>query len=180
MILGDSLSAGYGIDVAQAWPQLLARRLAYQGYPHAIVNASISGETTRGGLARLAVLLDVYRPVIGIIELGANDGLRGIPIHEIKSNLSQMIAMVKSVGAVAVVMKMRLPPNYGPQYSQQFEAMYDSMSADVDVVVAPFFLEGIALRPELMQKDGLHPNASAQPIMVDNIWAVLQPLLEGR
>jgi acyl-CoA thioesterase-1 len=178
LILGDSLSAGYGIDVAQAWPRLLARRLAHQGYPHAIVNASISGETTRGGLARLGALLDRYRPVIGVIELGANDGLRGIPVDEIKSNLSRMIAMMKAAGATPVLVKMRLPPNYGPKYSQRFEALYDGLRSDADAVVAPFILEGIATRPELMQDDGLHPNAAAQPLIVDNIWPVLQPLLE--
>jgi acyl-CoA thioesterase-1 len=180
LILGDSLSAGYGIDVEQAWPELLARRLSREGYPHAIINASISGETTRGGLARLDELLRAHQPTIGVIALGANDGLRGIPLHEIERNLLQMIDMMQSAGATPVVVRMRLPPNYGPRYAGRFEALYDSVAATKGTVLAPFILRGIALRPDLMQKDGLHPTASAQPTMMDNIWPALEPLLGSR
>ncbi len=177
LVLGDSLSAGYGLIAGEGWVDLLQRRLAEEGYPHRVVNASISGDTTRGGLARLPRALDVHRPSILIIELGGNDGLRGIPVGEFRSNLERMVALGRDAGARVLVAGIRLPPNYGPRYSEKFQEAQAAAAGDAAFV--PFILEGVALQPGMMQADGIHPTAAAQPRMLDNVWPALAPLVEA-
>jgi acyl-CoA thioesterase-1 len=177
LVLGDSLSAGYGLIAGEGWVDLLQRRLAEEGYPHRVVNASISGDTTRGGLARLPRALDVHRPSILIIELGGNDGLRGIPVDEFRNNLERMIALGRDAGARILVAGIRLPPNYGPRYSEKFQEAQAAAAADVAFV--PFILEGVALQAGMMQGDGIHPTAAAQPRMLDNVWPALTPLVQA-
>ena len=175
LVLGDSLSAGYGLLAGEGWVDLLQRRLADRGYPHRVVNASISGDTTRGGLARLPRALTIHDPSILIIELGGNDGLRGIPVDEFRGNLEQMIELGQAAGAEVVVAGIRLPPNYGPGYSQKFQ---DAQAAAAsEIVFVPFILEGVALEPGMVQADGIHPTAAAQPRMLDNVWEGLGPVI---
>lgn len=156
---------------------MLQSHLREQGYPYAVVNASQSGETTRGALARLPDLLSRNQPDVVVIELGGNDGLRGISIEEMKHNLSMMIEMIQERGAKVLLTRMRLPPNYGPVYTRRFEDVYDVMALDHQIALAPFILTGIAERRELMQEDGIHPRAEAQRQMLANIWPALEPLL---
>lgn len=177
VVLGDSLSAAYGMDVDQSWVQRLRERLQRGGYPHQVVNASVSGDTTRGALARLDALLQAQHPAILIIELGGNDGLRGLSLEEIKQNLARMIEMSRQHGAQVLLVSMRLPPNYGAAYIQRFQSMYRELAAADGARTAPFILQGIAERPELMQADGIHPRAEAQAMMLENIWPSLVPLL---
>ncbi len=177
LVLGDSLSAGYGLTAGEGWVDLLRERLAEQGRPHRVVNASISGDTTRGGLARLPRALTVHRPSILIIELGGNDGLRGIPVNEFRGNLERMIELGEAAGARVLVAGIRLPPNYGPRYSEKFQ---EAQAAAADgVAFVPFILDGVALEPGMMQADGIHPTAAAQPRMLDNVWGALGPLIEA-
>ena len=178
LILGDSLSAGYGIDVQKSWTALLQRRLAESGYPHRIENASISGDTTSGGLARLPALLKRHRPVMVVIELGANDGLRGIPIAEAERNLQRMLELILAMKAKTMLLEMRMPPNYGPRYAQQFENLYARLGIIENVHLVPFFLHDVVLDQSLMQNDGLHPNVNAQPKMLKNVWKYLNDELE--
>jgi acyl-CoA thioesterase-1 len=175
LVLGDSLSAGYGLMAGEGWVDLLQRRLADRGYPHRVVNASISGDTTRGGLARLPRALTIHDPSILIIELGGNDGLRGIPVDEFRGNLERMIELGEAAGAEVVVAGIRLPPNYGPGYSKKFQDAQAAAASNVAFV--PFILEGVALEPGMMQADGVHPTAAAQPRMLDNVWGALGPLI---
>ncbi len=178
VVLGDSLSAGYGLSTGQGWVALLEKRLKSEGYPHQVVNASISGDTTGGGLVRLPDLLRAYRPVLVVIELGANDGLRGIPLPTIEANLARMVAAIESTAAETLVVRMRLPPNYGPAYTAGFDAIYDKLEDPRHrVSLAPFFLAEVILEPKLMQSDGLHPNATAQPRLLDAVWPSLKPRL---
>ena len=175
LVLGDSLSAGYGLVAGEGWVDLLQRRLADRGYPHRVVNASISGDTTRGGLARLPRALTIHDPSILIIELGGNDGLRGIPVDEFRGNLEQMIELGEAAGAEIVVAGIRLPPNYGPGYSQKFQDAQAAAASHVAFV--PFILEGVALEPGMIQADGIHPTAAAQPRMLENVWEALGPVI---
>ena len=175
LVLGDSLSAGYGLMAGEGWVDLLQRRLADRGYPHRVVNASISGDTTRGGLARLPRALTIHDPSILIIELGGNDGLRGIPVDEFRGNLERMIELGEAAGAEVVVAGIRLPPNYGPGYSKKFQDAQAAAASNVAFV--PFILEGVALEPGMMQADGIHPTAAAQPRMLENVWEALGPLV---
>lgn len=178
LVWGDSLSAGYGIPQENAWATLLRQRLKREGYPQDVVNASISGETTAGGLARLPEALKRVKPSVVIIELGANDGLRGQPIKQMRENLSQMIVAAQGSKAKVLLLGMRLPPNLGPAYTQQFEASYKDLAQQYRTGLVPFFLEKVAARQENFQADGLHPVASVQPIILDTIWPALKPLLK--
>ena len=168
MVLGDSISAGYGIEPQQAWVNLLQKRLDQQ-YPkqHKVVNASVSGETTSGALARLPKLLQTHKPNVVVIELGGNDGLRGQPAQMIKKNLAQLIQQSQKANATVVVLGMKMPPNYGTAYSKAFENNYKVVSQQYKVKLLPFFLEGVAGNKSLMQKDLVHPNAKAQSILLN-------------
>ncbi|MCI0401818.1 MAG: arylesterase [Gammaproteobacteria bacterium] len=177
LVLGDSLSAGYGIDVKSSWVARLQQRIKQQGYSYRVVNASISGDTLRGAQARVRGLLDTHSPNIVVVELGGNDGLRGLLVSEIRNNLSKILDACRARHAKVVLVSMRLPPNYGAHYNEQFEAVYHELAEDHDVLLAPFILEGIADHPELMQEDGVHPSTLAQERMLDNLWPSIVPLL---
>lgn len=179
LVLGDSLSAGYGIHLNQGWVARLQERLKHEGYPYQVVNASISGETTRGALVRLDALLDTHEPEIVLIELGGNDGLRGLSLMEIRRNFSRIIEKSRQADAKVVLVQMRLPPNYGLAYTQRFEGLFIDLEEQYEIALTPFILRGIALQSELMQSDGIHPTAEAQALMLDNIWPALVPLLVG-
>lgn len=176
LILGDSLSAGYGIPLETAWPSLLQARLQRQGPDYNVVNLSISGETTAGGRSRLPAALSEHKPSLVLLALGANDGLRGLPLSQTRDNLVTMIQVIRNSGARVVLVGMRIPPNYGP-YARQFDALYSELSRDLRLPLVKFLLEGVADQPQLFQPDGLHPVAAAQPRILDNIWPVLQPQL---
>ena len=180
LVFGDSLSAGYGIDVDQSWPSLLQARLAKEGYEHRVVNASISGETTEGGATRIEQALAEFEPELVILELGGNDGLRGFPPRRIRENLGRIIATTRASGAAVVLLGIRIPTNYGPRYTQMFEDVYRQLAAQFDVPWIEFFMDGIALNEELMQDDGIHPTAEAQPILLDNAWPIISEALAGR
>jgi acyl-CoA thioesterase-1 len=177
LVYGDSLSAAYGIPRDRGWVALLEKRLAAEGYDYSVANASISGETTSGGLARIAKVLAQTRPAVVILELGANDGLRGLPVAQMKNNLAAMIVRAKKAGARVLLIGMRMPPNYGPDYTEAFAAALAVLARRERVALVPFLLEGIAAQPDLFQADGLHPNAAGEPLLLDNIWPRLQPLL---
>jgi len=178
LIVGDSLSAGYGMALDQSWPNLLQQRLDNQGHSYRVFNSSISGDTTQGGLARFPRLLEKNQPGIVIIELGANDGLRGISVDVTRNNFKQMIERSISMGATVILTGIRLPPNYGQAYTEKFHAMYAEMAERYGLLLVPFLMEGVALDPELMQDDGIHPNAQAQPALLENVWTVLEPALD--
>lgn len=179
LIVGDSLSAGYGLAIHENWPSLLQTRLADSGCPHRVVNASISGDTTSGGLARLPGALERHSPAIVLIGLGGNDGLRAIPISEIRRNLAEMIQLSQESGAGVVLAGIHIPPNYGPRYTHAFHAVYHELAEEYGTGLIPFILEGVALDVELMQEDGIHPNAAAQSVIVDNVWPALAALLHS-
>ena len=178
MIVGDSLSAGYGIQPQQGWVHLLQKRLEQQ-YPkqHKVVNASVSGETTSGALARLPKLLQTHRPDVVVIELGGNDGLRGQPPQIIQKNLANLIQHSQKAKAKVVIFGMKMPPNYGSAYSKAFENNYKVVSQQYKVKLLPFFMEGIAGNKQLMQKDLIHPNAKAQPILLNNAYPYIKGAL---
>ena len=178
LVLGDSLSAGYGLRPGEGWVSLLERRLDAQGYEYRVVNASVSGETTVGGLERLPRALELHRPAIVVIELGGNDGLRGLPVAELEANLSALISDSREAGARVLLAGIRIPTNYGPRYTEQFFAVYQTLADRHGTALVPFFLEGVALRDHLFQDDGIHPDAAALPVLLDNVWPVLEPLLE--
>lgn len=178
LIVGDSLSAGYGLAIHENWPSLLQDRLEQAGYPHRVVNASISGDTTSGGLARLPRALERNSPTVVIIGLGGNDGLRAIPIAEIRRNLARMIQLSRAEGAEVLLAGVHIPPNYGPAYTGAFHGVYHELAQEYGTALVPFILEGVALDAALMQEDGLHPTAAAQPLIVENAWPALAPLLE--
>lgn len=172
-MFGDSLSAAYGIPREAGWVQLLQQRLPH----YQVVNASVSGETTAGGLTRLPRLLAARRPVLTIIELGANDGLRGLSLRQTANNLEAMIDLAKRQGSEVLLVGMRLPPNYGPAYTRKFQDLFVSVAKARKVRLLPFLLDGMADRREHFLPDGLHPNAEAQPLLLDNVWRALQPML---
>ena len=178
MVLGDSLSAGYDIDIEQGWVRLLQARLEMQGLDHRVINASISGDTTRGALARLPQAMRDSRPKIVIVELGGNDGLRGLSLAETKTNLSAIIDAIITGGARVLLLGIRLPPNYGPAYTKRFETIFVDLADQHSVPLVPFLLDGVALDPALMQDDGLHPRANAQPALLDNVWPSLKRLIQ--
>jgi acyl-CoA thioesterase-1 len=177
VVLGDSISAGYGIKIQEGWVTLLSQRLATEGYGYRVVNASVSGETTQGGVARLPRVLDQQKPAIVIVELGGNDGLRGLPLASSRENLQKAIELARAAQARVVLVGMLIPPNYGPRYSQEFRDMYTSLATKNSTALVPFLLDQVALKPELMQADGIHPNAKGQPQLLDNLWPKLKPLL---
>lgn len=178
LLLGDSLSAAHNIEVGASWPALLQKRLADMRPPRTLVNASISGETTASGLARLPALLKRYQPGIVILELGGNDGLRGLPLAEIRTNLAAMIRDARDGGARVLLLGIELPLNYGPQYRAGLRAIYSGLARHDHASLVPFLLDGVALDPKLMQPDGLHPTAAAQPRVLANVWPALAPMLE--
>ena len=178
LIFGDSLSAGYGIDVDQSWAALLQSRLSDQGYEHRVVNASISGETTEGGAERIGPALEKFEPALVILELGGNDGLRGFPPDRMRSNLETIISTSKASGAAVVLLGIRIPSNYGPRYTQAFENAFREAAETLDVPWIEFFMEGVALNEELMQDDGIHPNSDAQPVLLDNAWPIIESALD--
>ncbi|QFS87367.1 MULTISPECIES: arylesterase [Marinobacter] len=180
LVVGDSLSAAYGVPSETAWVQLLRDRLDEQGLNWNVVNASISGETTDGGLRRLPDLLQKNQPDVVIIELGGNDGLRGFPPNVIESNLADMIEQVRDVGAIPVLVGMQIPPNYGQRYTRMFADIFPNLSDRYDTPLVPFFLEGIYNADGLMQEDGIHPTEAAQPVLLDNVWPQLEPLILDR
>ncbi|HRD48740.1 MAG TPA: arylesterase [Candidatus Contendobacter sp.] len=178
LVLGDSLSAAYGIPADQGWVSLLQRRLAERGFPHRVVNSSISGDTTSGGLSRLPAALRRDQPTIVIVELGANDGLRGQPLMEMTANLARIIELSQQAGAQVLLAEMRIPPNYGPLYTQKFQATFSELAKRYNALLIPFLLDGVAGNPALIQEDGLHPRANAQPRILDQVWSVLEPALK--
>jgi len=180
LVYGDSLSAAYGIPRDRGWVTLLDKRLAAEGYDYSVANASISGETTSGGLARIGKVLARLRPSVMILELGANDGLRGLPVTEMRNNLAAMIERAKKAGARVLLIGMRMPPNYGPDYTEAFAAAYSELARRERVALLPFLLEGFAEREDLFQGDQMHPTAAAQPLVLENVWKALRPLLKPR
>ena len=180
LVFGDSLSAGYGIDVDQSWTALLQSRLQAQGYEHRVINASISGETTEGGKTRIIAALDNFDPELLILELGGNDGLRGFPPQVMKDNLRTIIETAENGGTSVVLLGIRIPPNYGQRYTQAFEGVYRELADELDVRWIEFFMEGVALNDALMQDDGIHPNAEAQPVLLDNAWPIIREALAER
>lgn len=177
LVMGDSLSAAYGIPVDQGWVALLQKQINKAGIDARVVNASITGETTGGGLARFDQVLQQNKPELVILELGANDGLRGFSIKRMRTNLGWMVKKSHDMGAKVLLLGMRIPPNYGKRYTEQFYQVYAEIADQYKLVRVPFFLEGVGGNGKLMQRDGLHPNAKAQPIIVETVWAELQTLL---
>lgn len=177
LILGDSLSAGYGMSEQESWVSLLRDRLAARGYGYEVVNASLSGDTTGGGLSRLPRALALHRPAIVIIELGGNDGLRGTPIKVVRGNLAKMIELSREAGAEVILAGMQIPTNYGSRYTQAFSAVYPGLARQYRVELIEFFLARVALDMSLIQPDGIHPTAEAQPLLLDNVWPVLEKKL---
>jgi acyl-CoA thioesterase-1 len=177
LVLGDSLSAGFGLDVDDTWVALLQARLDAKGYGYRLVNASISGDTTGNGLRRLPRAINLHQPEIVIIELGANDGLRGLPVNVMQENLEQIIKLAQTSGARVVLAGMLIPPNYGDEYTRAFADVYTTLAKQYSVPLIPFFMDGVALDPAMMQEDGLHPNKQAQPLLLETVWTALEPEL---
>ena len=177
VVLGDSLSSGYGLGAEQSWVDLLEDHLDGQAYGYALVNASIAGDTSSGGLARLPGLLVTYAPSIVVIELGGNDGLRGQPVPLLKQNLADMIELSKAAGAKVVLTGIQIPPNYGPAYTAAFAGVYRELADEYDIALVAFLMEGVALEPSLLQDDRIHPNAAGQRPLFENVWNVLVELL---
>ncbi len=177
LVFGDSLSAAYRMDERDGWVALLQQQLHEESTALQVVNGSVSGETTAGGLARLPAMLDAHQPDIVMLELGGNDGLRGLPVTSIRQNLERMIQMSQQAGARVILAGIQIPPNYGPRYTAPFYAQYQELADEYGLVLIPFLLEGIAENPALMQDDGIHPTAAAQPMIVDTVWPVLQGVL---
>ena len=173
LVFGDSLSAGFGIDVDQSWTSLLQSRLQEQGYEHRVVNASISGETTEGGATRIGSAVATFNPALVILALGGNDGLRGFPPSRTKENLETIVNTSTASGAAVVLLGITIPRNYGQRYIDQFEASFREVATHYEIPWIEFFMEGVALNEELMQGDGIHPNAAAQPLLLDNAWPII-------
>jgi acyl-CoA thioesterase-1 len=178
LVFGDSLSAAYGIPQNQGWVALLQNKLREEKLPYDVINASISGETTSGGLTRIDAALKQIQPQIVILELGANDGLRGLPIKTTRDNLARMVQKIQKNGARVLLVGMKMPPNYGAKYIAEFSATYPQLAKTHQAGLVPFMLEHVAAKPDLIQLDGLHPNALGQPIILNNIWPALKPLLK--
>ena len=176
LVFGDSLSAGYGIRPQEAWPALLEKRLSERRLNYNVANLSISGETTAGGRSRLAAVLREHRPSVVVIALGANDGLRGLPLAQMRANLEHMVTISQQAGARVALLGMRLPPNYGP-YAEQFFQTFSELAKQHKTAYLPFLLEPVATQPAMFQADQLHPTAKAQPLILDHVWPALQPLL---
>lgn len=178
LVVGDSLSAGYGLgDVDAGWVALLQSRLRREGYAIRVVNASISGDTTAGGRARLPAALARFEPAVTVLELGANDGLRGFPLDEMRDNLAAMITLAQEAGSRVVLLEMMIPTNYGPRYTGDFRERFARLAERFGIPLVPFILEDIALDLSLMQRDGIHPTEAAQPLMLDAVWPVVEPVV---
>jgi acyl-CoA thioesterase I len=177
LVVGDSISAAFGLDTRQGWVSLLEKRLVEQGFEHRVVNASISGDTSAGGAARLPRLLAEHQPDLVIIELGGNDGLRGLPPAQLQQNLAAMVDASRDSGAQVLLLGMLLPPNYGVRYTTAFAEVFSRLAEEQQIPLVPFFLEGVGGVPGMMQADGLHPTAQAQPVLLENLWPTLKPLL---
>jgi acyl-CoA thioesterase I len=180
VVVGDSLSSGYGLTAEQSWVSMLRERLGSEAYGYEVVNASIAGDTSAGGLARLPRLLTEHSPAVVVIELGGNDGLRGQPVDTLRSNLAKMIELSQQRGARVLLAGMQIPPNLGPAYTQAFAAVYPELSMRYHTALVDFLLAGVALHPELMQADGIHANAAGQKIVFDNVWRVLPGVLRAQ
>jgi acyl-CoA thioesterase I len=180
LVFGDSLSAAYGLAANQGWAYLLEQRIAQTGLDWHVVNASVSGETTAGGLRRLPEDLRRHKPSLVVIELGANDALRGQPIAAMRSNLEQMIRLARAAHAEVVLVGIMIPPNYGIDYAAEFRDLYATLAKKANVALVPFLLRGVVERPDLFQADQLHPTAAAQPMLLDNVWPVVEPLLRRK
>lgn len=178
LVYGDSLSAAYGIPKQQGWVALLQKKLQSEHYRYEVVNASISGETTSGGVSRIASALKQTKPKVIILALGANDGLRGLPITEMTKNLNNIITQSKKTGAKVLLVGMKIPPNYGPKYTESFSQSYRQLSSHHKIPLVPFMLDNVAVKSNLIQEDGLHPNILGQPIILQNIWPKLKLLLK--
>lgn len=179
LVLGDSLSAAYGLPLDQGWVSLLQSQISERGLPYSVANAAISGDTVAGGLSRLPRLLAEYEPALVLIELGANDGLRGFPPTQIESGLVKLVEQAQSEGARVLLIGVRLPPNYGPAYTERFQRLFATVADQTGAALVPRLLSDVAEDPSLMQSDGLHPTAEAQPLILDTVWPILTPLLEG-
>ncbi|GIZ11776.1 arylesterase [Pseudomonas sp. NCCP-436] len=177
LVVGDSISAAFGMDSRHGWVALLQQQLEEEGFPHQVVNASISGDTSAGGAARLPALLEAHRPELVIIELGGNDGLRGQPPAQLQQNLAAMVDDSRQAGAQVLLLGMRLPPNYGPRYTTAFARVFSDLAEQKQVSLVPFLLEGVGGISGMMQSDGIHPTAEAQQHLLDNVWPTLKPLL---
>ncbi|WP_347929357.1 arylesterase [Pseudomonas helvetica] len=177
LIVGDSISAAFGLDTRQGWVSLLEQRLKHEGFTETVVNASISGDTSAGGQARLPALLVEHKPEVVILELGGNDGLRGLLPTQLQQNLASMIDNARASGARVLLLGMQLPPNYGVRYTEAFAKVYSDLAEEKKIPLVPFFLQGIGGNPELMQADGIHPAVAAQGKLLENVWPTLKPLL---
>lgn len=177
LIVGDSISAAFGLDTRIGWVALLEQRMKQEGFTDKVINASISGDTSAGGRARLPALLAEHKPELVILELGGNDGLRGQQPTQLQQNLASMIDSSRDAGAKVLLLGMQIPPNYGPRYTNAFKEVYTNLAAEKKVPLVPFFLEGVGGVPELMQADGLHPAGNAQQKLLENVWPTLKPLL---
>lgn len=177
LVVGDSISAAFGLDTRQGWVALLEKRLAQEGFQYQVVNASISGDTSAGGLARLPTLLAQHQPQLVIIELGGNDGLRGQAPAQLQQNLAAMVRLSQEAGAKVLILGMRLPPNYGQRYTTAFAAVYSDLAKEKQLPLVPFFMEGVGGVEGMIQADGIHPSVAAQARLLDNAWPQLKPLL---
>jgi acyl-CoA thioesterase-1 len=178
LVFGDSLSAAYGLAPEQGWVAMLAQRLRAQGYEYQVGNASESGETSGGGLERLPRALELHRPALVILELGANDGLRALPAQQMRANLERMVQLCQQAGARVLLVGIRIPPNYGPRYTAEFERVFPDLANQYHLPLVPFLLEKVALVPDLMQADGMHPNARGEAPVLETVWPYLEPLLK--
>lgn len=178
LVLGDSLSSGYGFQPSLGWVTLLQQRIKEQKLPYRVINASISGDTTHSGLARLPKALADFQPDIVIIELGGNDGLRALPLATIKRNLNEMVSIIQDQEAQPILVGVRLPSNYGPEYTEQFQQIFHEIAAENEIPLVPLALADVDEHATLMQPDGIHPTVEAQPIILDNVWRILEPLLK--
>ena len=177
LVVGDSLSAGYGLAPGQGWVTLLQQRLKREGYGYRVINASVSGETTDGGVQRLDRALAQHRPAVVIIELGGNDGLRGLPVSRVRANLDLMITKSRAAGATVLLVAIRVPTNYGPRYTTSFQSIYTDLATRYRIGLVPFLSDRIVVDLALFQPDGIHPTAAAQPLLLDSLWPQLSPLL---
>ena len=178
LVFGDSLSAAYGIGQQAGWVALLQERLRQKRLDYTVINASVSGETTSGGAARIAAALTAYKPAIVVVALGANDGLRGLPLGQMRDNLAVIARAAQKSGSRVLLAGMKMPPNYGPQYTQAFEQAFVALARQFKCPLVPFLLDGVAGRRELFLDDNLHPNAQAQPVILENVWKQLAPMLK--
>ena len=178
LVFGDSLSASYGIEEEQGWVNLLSEKLRQAQSPYSVINASVSGETSTGGLSRLPAALAEFQPSVVILELGGNDGLRGLPLATLQANLEEMVSLSQQAGAKVLLAGIQIPPNYGPRYTEPFYALFGEIAETEQLPFVPFLIDGIPQQPELMQNDGIHPRAEAQHMILDNVWPVLEPMLQ--